>query len=106
MEFFSGCLGLRIITCYAVNPPAATETTFAGVSQYTKTYVLNSSLEEYQSAIGWRNLNLLPISDPTDLLTLPYEGKDGIGYYKFIQNGQLYILRDGKTYTAQGMLIE
>ena len=41
----------------------------------------------------------------TDLLTLPYEGKDGIGS-KFFQNGQLYILRDGKTYTMQGTEIK
>ena len=58
---FANCTGLRTITCLATNPPLAENYVFYGVSQYTKTYVLASSLEDYQFALGWRDLNLLPI---------------------------------------------
>lgn len=59
---FNGCCNLQLITCYAINPPTVAETTFEGVSQNIKTYVLAPALGEYQSAIGWKNLNVLPIS--------------------------------------------
>ena len=103
---FYCCNGVRTITCYAVNPPTATGTTFEGISQYTKTYVLASSLEDYQFAIGWMDLNLLPIGEPTDLLSLPFEEKEGIGSAKFIHNGQLFIRRNGVLFNAHGARVK
>lgn len=40
----------------------------------------------------------------TDLISLPYGKKDGVT--KFFRDGQLYIQRDGKTYNAQGGVVE
>ncbi len=58
---FYDCSDLRTITCHAINPPIVGDSTFYNMSRYTKAYVLASSLEDYQFALGWRDLNLLPI---------------------------------------------
>ena len=101
---FYNC-SVRTITCYAVNPPTATGATFNGISQYTKTYVLASSLENYQFAIGWRDLNLFPIEE-TGIFPVLYNEKEGLGSDKFIHNGQLFILRNGVLFNARGARVK
>jgi len=112
---FADCSGLRSITCYATTPPVAGEYTFDGVSQYTKTYVLSSSLEDYQFAIGWRNLNILSIGaeetttsdvkvEPSNnSVTITWPTTDGADSYTIVIN------KDGVpfctlTFNADGQL--
>lgn len=42
----------------------------------------------------------------TDLISLPYESKDGIGSVKFIQNGRLLIEHNGVLYDARGASVK
>ena len=49
-------------------------------------------------------LTVFAYKDPTP--TSLVETNQSSDMVKFIRDGQLYILRDGKTYTAQGALVE
>ena len=84
---------------------------------------------EANSYGGFNNIVLLKTFIDTDgelhtpenpnlngLKLMPYQGaptgtEDGVGtgdghWHKVLRNGQLFILRDGKTYNAQGVLVE
>ena len=43
---------------------------------------------------------------PTGINSLPYEGKEGKGSFKVMENHTLRIIRDGKHYTIEGLRIE
>lgn len=115
---FKDCYNIRSITCYVQVPPSLGTNVFNGLSQYAKVYVLKSSLEDYQFALGWRDLNLFPIgaeeqpivSDQvsvmpsTDNVILTWPANDNAAEY------QLVITKDGVVFctlkfNAQGQLI-
>ncbi len=114
---FKDCYNIRSITCYVQVPPSLGTNVFNGLSQYAKVYVLKSSLEDYQFALGWRDLNLFPIgaeehpivSDQvsvmpsTDNVILTWPANDNAAEYKLV------ITKDGivfctLTFNAQGQL--
>ena len=49
----------------------------------------------------------MPAGPGTNLITLPYEGKAGIGSaVKVMRNGHVFIIRDGKMFNMQGMIVK
>lgn len=54
----NGCTSLAYIRCDAVDPPAATNKTFANIDTYRcEVYVPEESVEAYLSAVGWRSFS-------------------------------------------------
>jgi len=102
-ESFSGCTGLESITCKATTPPICHNGVFASVNKSIPVYVPSESLSDYKSDPweGFTNIQAITgtaISQTTD-------GQQTTSN-KIFRNGQLFILRDGKTYNAQGAEIK
>ena len=95
---------LTTITCYAPNPPACGVSVFRDVDKTkAKLYVLPSQVAAYKAADQWKDFgdNILPIGSPTAIQQVANQESQVINQ-KFIKDGQLLILRDGKTYNAEG----
>lgn len=96
---FAGCSKLTQIQVNAIIPPQVNARTFEEVDRSIPVIVPDESVEQYKSAPVWREFNVL--------------GKIGTGVenitsttnniQKIIRNGQLVIVRDGKTYTVMGV---
>ncbi len=91
------------VICYAVEPPTITENTFSNAA--TIAYVPEESVKKYIDHPYWsRFVLILPIAT---------NGIDDINIYdsslpsnKVLENGILYILRNGEKYTIDGRKIE
>lgn len=94
---------LDTIVCHAEIPPAITDYTFEYFfnQQTCRLLVPKASMDLYKAADGWKEfLNILPIDViPTNT---SYSNSSNFAH-KLIRNGQLLILRDGKTYAVQGL---
>ena len=66
------------------------------------TVITNTGADLAESLAGQRYATVEKGTTPTALPSLPYEGKVGKGFFKFLHNGQLYIRKDGKTFNALG----
>jgi len=99
---FSGCTGLTSITCETSTPPACGSDVFLEVDKSIPLYVPAESVEAYKAADQWKDFgdNIKPIQ-AAKVLDEIQESSD-TEVLKFINNGQLFILRDGKTYTVTG----
>ena len=63
-------------------------------------YVPAESLDDYKAADQWKNFGtILPIEEYSAVENIPSPNADT---HKLLHNGQLLILRDGKTYTITG----
>lgn len=105
---FSGCGGLTSITCKAVTPPSLGYATFNGVNTFIPLYVPANSIVLYQEAYLWSDfMNIQPLQndDPTSLQNVSGNPESGDSR-KIFDNGNVYILRDGKTYTLQGQEVK
>ena len=86
-----------------MTPPALGSSVFSNCKQSTL-LVPCESLSNYQAHEQWgqfTNIQCIASEDtPTDIentdIQLPTD------YQKFLHNGQIYILQDGKTYTITG----
>ena len=96
---FYNCSGLTSITCEVIVPPTCgPNTAFYHVNESIPVYVPEISVEAYKTAEVWKEFtNILPIATVIDNINIKANS------YKKIKNGQLLILRDGKTYTVQGV---
>ena len=100
---FAECTSLDSVTCLAMTPPALGSSVFSNCKQSTL-LVPCESLSNYQAHEQWgqfTNIQCIASEDtPTDIentdIQLPTD------YQKFLHNGQIYILQDGKTYTITG----
>ena len=95
---FYYCTGLSQLTCLSVVPPTLEEQVFEGVpTEGLVVYVPLGSLELYQNAEGWKDMDVMPIqSDVANLeLNLPEECKDG--RYKNMQM-ELVNIKNGQRY--------
>ena len=95
---------LTTITCYAPNPPECGGLVFSNVDKTkAKLYVFPSQVAAYKAADEWKDFgdNILPIGGPTAIQQVANQESQVINQ-KFIKDGQLLILRDGKTYNAEG----
>lgn len=87
------------VTCLATTPPTVRSSTF---SQYGTLHVLPGCKAAYKVAEVWKNFTI--VEDATDgiegiTVDSPVAGKDG----KFLENGRIFIRKNGKTYNAAGV---
>ena len=99
-EAFARCNRLYDIYCYATNPPYAEESSFANYNVYL--YVPCESLKDYQVDWVFGSFKYIQCIDgeETDVDNITTENSQNIP--KVLQDGQIFIIRDGKTYNAQG----
>ena len=100
---FWGCTGLTSITCEATTPPTCGSYAFKEVPKSIPLYVPFGSEDAYRNAAEWKDFtNIQPIkADNVDIIALR-NVTDQLYETKFIRNGQLFIQRDGKTYSVTG----
>ena len=100
-DAFRDCTALTTVVCEAVQVPDCQHNTFADIPFLEATlYVPKESLEDYKSAIYWKDFGtILPITQ-TGLENTQADNK--ASFIKVIHNGQILILREGKTYNAIG----
>lgn len=99
---------LMTITCFAPNPPECGDGVFTAVDKTkAKLYVLPNAIAAYKAADQWKDFgdNILPIGGPTAIQQVANQESQVINQ-KFIKDGQLLILRNGKTYTVQGQEVK
>ena len=102
-DAFRDCSTLTTVICEAIQVPDYQHNIFANIPFLEATlYVPEESLEDYKSAIYWKDFGtILPITQ-TGLENIQSDNK--ASFIKVIHNGQLLILRNGKTYNAMGSL--
>ena len=103
---FERCTVLTSITCEASTPPTCESGVFDGVDKSIPLYVPAESVEAYKAAYQWKDFgdNIKPIQ-AAEALDEILESSD-TEVLKFIQNGQLFILRNGEIYNASGARVE
>ena len=101
---FEGCSSLTTVICEAIEVPwLFGDDIFYDMPLSEATlYVPAQSLDDYKAADQWKDFGtILPIHEsPTNIEHTPL-GEIG-NQSKLLRNGQLLILRDGKTYTITG----
>jgi len=102
---FALCSRVRAIDVDAVVPPSLASKTFQNVSRSIPVRVPDASVTAYQGDIYWSEFNIIgqgeaPLAIET--ISLSDDDLNASADGKFIRDGRLYILRDGKTYTIQG----
>ena len=105
---FYNCENLIAIYNYRPSPTNALSTAFDGVDKFECVlYVPEASLSMYQNAAVWRDFYSIEAiqSTPTAIDATNATGNIE-GCQKYLSNGQLLILRDGKTYTVQGQEVK
>ena len=101
---FALCSKLSQITVNATEPPVVESKTFDSVDRDIPVYVPDGTGPKYRSAPVWKEFNIQDKADsPTNIDNVQSET---IKVEKIIRNGQLYILRDGKTYTTTGQEVK
>ena len=101
---FLGCTGLTSITCEASTPPECESDVFYKVDKSIPLYVPEESVEAYKAADQWEDFgdNIKPIQAATALDEIVNDKMRNCENAKILHNGHLFILRDGKMYSAQG----
>ena len=101
---FDGCKALSSITCKAIVPPICSEHyCFGDVNKSIPVYVPAESVAVYQGAPIWHeftNIRAIPSEGLEELQSGKRQGK------KVIENGVLYIERNGRTFTTQGQEVK
>ena len=102
---FYSCKALESITCKAINPPVCAKgNAFQDVDTSIPLYVPENSISKYQAAEGWKLFkdNTLPLESAIDNVNQTSE----ITSHKSIQNGVLYIERNGEIFNATGAKVQ
>ena len=99
---FFFCSSLTFIESLAEVPPSLGSSAFYNVSTQIPVYVPCSSVSAYQSAYGWKDFTNIQCM-PEDESAVDNVHSQSINVQKLIRDGQLLIIRDGKTYNAQGV---
>ena len=100
---FYGCRKLLEVYCHAVNPPLAETSSFMNYNAHL--YVPCSNQEAYETDMVFGSFKFIEcLTDiGTDNATIHTE--DEPSARKIFRNGQVLILREGKTYTTTGIEI-
>ena len=99
-----GCKNIKTITCYADDVPFANTYTFDGIDKKIPVYVPAESVNAYKDADYWNDFeNILPLPNTTTALEAANNQEPKAKSQKILRNGQLLILRDGKTYNVMGV---
>ena len=98
---FALCAKLKQMRVNAAEPPVVDRKTFEDVDRSIPVYVPYGTGNKYRSTEIWKEFD---IRDEADFETgFENINTDSNQVIKVIQNGQLFILRDGKTYNALGV---
>ena len=98
---FGNCSRLYEVTCYAQDPPIADLTSFANYDAYL--HVPCDALRYYNVDPVWKNFHNIECFDTDATMIENTHSQSPItNCYKLLRDGQLLIIRDGKTYNAQG----
>lgn len=102
---FFMCTALTSVTCEATTPPLLEWGVFNYIPFAEATlYVPAESIEQYKAADQWKDFGtILPLGQaPSNVEDVTLLNGNKQSQVKTIRNGQLLILRDGKTYNALG----
>ena len=100
---FAGCRKLYDIYSYAVEPPMADNSSFANYN--VNLYVPCDNLRDYQMDAVFGSFKYIQCISSTDIEQIPTDITTHAAQ-KIIVDGQVYILRNGKTYTLTGVEME
>ena len=101
---FALCAKLQKIHVEATTPPTIQAKTFFDVNRQIPVYVPDNAVEAYKADPYWQEFNIIGKSNApsaVDNISSPNADTN-----KLLRNGQLLILRDGKTYTIMGAEIK
>ena len=104
---FALCSKLEQITVNAITPPRIYARTFYDVSRQIPVYVPEGAAEAYLDDPYWQQMNINGAG--TGIENISGEGQTANGRQqaaKVMRNGQLYIIRNGKSYNASGARVE
>ena len=97
---FALCAKLQKIHVEATTPPTIQAKTFFDVNRQIPVYVPDNAVEAYKADPYWQEFNIIGKSNaPSAVDNISSPNADT---HKLLHNGQLLILRDGKTYTITG----
>ena len=100
---FENCSSLKTVICEAIEVPGLGENNVFRYMPLPEAilYVPAQSLDDYKAADQWKEFGtILPLEDaPSSVENIP---STMTNCQKIIRNGQLLILRDGKTYNVMG----
>ena len=100
---FAGCRKLYDIYSYATEPPVADNSSFANYN--VNLYVPCDNLRDYQMDAVFGSFKYIQCISSTDIEQIPTDITTHAAQ-KIIVDGQVYILRNGKTYTLTGVEME
>ena len=105
---FALCEKLEKMNVNAVVPPVVDARTFEKVDRMIPVVVPTESVSAYKAAPVWQEFNIQGKDNvESDLENIGSDNGYGVmGNGKILRNGQLVIIRDGKTYTAMGAEIQ
>ena len=97
---FGQCQKVAKITVNATTPPIVEAETFEDIDRSIPLYVPIGTAPQYKAADYWCEFfNVIEYNAPTSVDYIP---SSTINCQKIIRDGQLLIIRDGKTYNAMG----
>ena len=101
---FAGCSGLTSIESLAETPPTLGSDAFYNVLTSIPVYVPCGSVSAYQSAEGWNAFTNIQCgsNEPSTDLENTHSPSPMANRQKLLRDGQLIILRDGKSYSVMG----
>ena len=107
---FALCNHLTKMQVEATLPPQVAARTFFDVNRAIPVYVPDEAVNDYSTTQVWQEFFIRPISQAaTGIGEVEQDGQEGTGMLpdgKFMQNGQLFIRKNGRVYDTQGRLIE
>lgn len=99
---FAYCAKLQKMTVNAITPPQVDARTFEDVDRSIPVYVPAESVDAYKAAPVWQEFNIQSKVSTNVENTADTPSFD---VQKLLRDGQLLIIRDGKTYNAQGAMV-
>ena len=101
---FALCAKLKKIYVKAATPPTIQAKTFFDVNRQIPVYVPATAVEAYEDDPYWQEFDIQGANEvPTAVDNIP---SSVTNTQKLLRNGQVYILKDDKTYTIMGASVE
>ena len=97
---FALCSKMAKMTIGAVVPPAIAAKTFEEVSRAMPVYVPETSVPAYKADPLWGQMNIIGSETAVETIGVAPAAT------KFLRNGEVLILRDGKMYNLQGVEVK
>ena len=102
---FALCGKLAKIVCNATTPPAIQAKTFYDVNRLIPVYVPDESVASYESDEYWKEFDIQGASDIESAVS-NMTNDSATAITKVMRDGQVLIMRGGKTYTIQGVEVK